>query len=596
MHAVILTAEGADFSYGASVAEHAPGPVREMLPLFSGLFRTIARAGVPLCAAVRGRCLGGGLELALAAHRILVAADAQLGLPEVKLGVFPPVAAAVLPLRVPQPVVDRLVMTGATVSGVEAVHLGLADQACAAEALEEEALAWARTFVELSGSSLRFATRAARAAWNEALGVRLERLEHLYLGELMDTRDAHEGIRGLRRAACARLGGPMRTPEAIAAECEDIVLDTHLERVRSWRAETGKKAVGFLPVYAPSELIEAADMLSVGVAGGGGQVEIIRGDAFFQSYICALPRSVIEMGLSKRLDCLDGMIFPATCDVIRNLSGMWKMLFPDTWVHYLDVPHNHDPDVGGRFYENELRTIAAELAALSGVEVTEERLRDAIARRNESRLRIDALYDLRAQEPHRVPTAEAYVLLRAGYQLPVDAHVALLDEYLAAARAADRPERDQARVLLVGAFCEQPPLGLIRTLERAGCYIVDDDLLLGAHFIRGALPTDGDPFRALVDAWVHRAEPTPSRYVPGEKKGQWLVERCRARGAEGVVFCAPSFCDPALLEQPMLQVALDDAGIAYTTFKYSESSAQFHAIHEQSGTFADSIKLWSEAS
>ncbi len=70
------------------------------------------------------------------------------------------------------------------------------------------------------------------------------------------------------------------------------------------------------------------------------------------------------------------------------------------------------------------------------------------------------------------------------------------------------------------------------------------------------------------------------------------MQRC---GAEGVLFASPSFCDPALLDQPMLQRALDRAHVPYTNFKYSENSGQFQGIREQAGTFADAIKLWSEA-
>ena len=73
------------------------------------------------------------------------------------------------------------------------------------------------------------------------------------------------------------------------------------------------------------------------------------------------------------------------------------------------------------------------------------------------------------------------------------------------------------------------------------------------------------------------------------------MESVRRNGAEGVIFCAPSFCDPALLEQPMLVDALAAEGIPHTQFKYSEDTGQFAAIREQAGTFSDSIRLWSEA-
>jgi len=387
----------------------------------------------------------------------------------------------------------------------------------------------------------------------------------------------------------------MRTPEQIAEECEHIGLDDHLTAVKKWREDTGGHAAGHLPVYTPREVIDAAGMLPVGIVGNG-DMEIIRGDAYFQSYICHLPRSVVEMGLTGRLDSLEAMVFPATCDVIRNLSGMWKMLFPEKLVHYLDVPHNHDPEVGGQFYAGELRRLAKDLSKISGVEVTDDALRSAIERRNESRRLMRKLFDLRSDSPEKVPTSELYVLMRAGYQMPQDAHDVLVKEYYEAALASTRPAFDNARVVVIGSFCEQPPIGLIRTLEKAGCYIVDDDLLLGAHFIKDDLELEDDPFMTLAKSWFDHARSTPSRFVPDEVKGEYLVQLTKKRNAEGVIFAAPSFCDPALLEQPMLQEALERAGIDHTAFKYAENNGQFHPILEQAGTFTDSIKLWSEAS
>jgi len=195
LRAILLTAEGSNFSFGASVPEHVPGEVETMLPAFHQLFRDIAKSALPVVAVVQGRCLGGGLELALAAHRIEVSADAKLGVPEVTLGVFPPVAAAVLPLRVSQPVVDRLVTLGEIISGVEAADIGLVDGVSdSREEARAAGLRWAHRYLELSAVAVRYATRASRAAWDDALHTRLERLERLYLDELMRTHDAKEGI------------------------------------------------------------------------------------------------------------------------------------------------------------------------------------------------------------------------------------------------------------------------------------------------------------------------------------------------------------------------------------------------------------------
>jgi benzoyl-CoA reductase subunit C len=130
----------------------------------------------------------------------------------------------------------------------------------------------------------------------------------------------------------------------------------------------------------------------------------------------------------------------------------------------------------------------------------------------------------------------------------------------------------------------------------AGCYIVDDDFMLVARWLLHDVPTDGDPLEALSKAFITYSSETSCKYVPNRKdKGKYLIDSVRRNGAEGVIFASPSFCDPALLDRPMLQKALSAQGIPYTAFKYAENSGQLQPIREQAGTFADSIKLWSAA-
>jgi benzoyl-CoA reductase subunit C len=386
-----------------------------------------------------------------------------------------------------------------------------------------------------------------------------------------------------------------RSTAEILAQCQQLFDDVDFGSARAWKAAApGRKVVAYMPIYVPRELIHAAGMLPLGILGAGENLEVIHGDAYYQSYICRIPRSTLELGITGRLDFVDGFVFPSICDVIRNLSGIWKLLFPKVYVRYFDVPQNYVSGIGGSYYEQELRELKEGLEGVAGVAITDDALRASIAVYNENRRLVREVYALRARAPWLAPTSEVYLVMRAGMVLPVEEHNELLREYLAAAQAEPRPMRDNCRVVLSGVFCEQPPLNLVKAIELSGCYVVDDDFMLVSRWLVGDVPTGGDPLVSLSEAFLHRSAETSAKYQPSlEKKGQYIVDAVRESGAEGVIFAAPSFCDPALLERPMLEKRLEKVDVPHIGFKYAENSGQMQPVREQAGTFADSIKLWS---
>jgi len=390
-----------------------------------------------------------------------------------------------------------------------------------------------------------------------------------------------------------------KTPTAaqIIERCQALFDDLDFNAVKEWKAaEPGRKAIGYMPVYVPREIIHAAGMLPVGILGGGDSLEVIQGDAYYQSYICRIPRSTIELGLTGRLDSLDGMLFPSICDVIRNLSGMWQILFKDKYVKYFDVPQNYVDSVGGSFYIHEMQLLRDDLGKMRGKPITDAELNASIEVYNDNRRAVQALYAYRAEKPWQAPTSEVYLLLRAGMVLPPEEHTQLVRDYLVATEAEPRARRDNARVVINGSFCEQPPLALIKSIEMSGCYVVDDDFALVTRWLLDEVPADADPLDELSKAFLHRSAVTAAKYeATREEKGMFLLKQVKDTNAEGVIFAAPSFCDPALLERPMLQDVMREHNVPYTAFKYAENTGQMAPIREQSGTFADSIKLWSAA-
>jgi cyclohexa-1,5-dienecarbonyl-CoA hydratase len=191
--AILLDAEGPHFSFGASVEEHMPDACADMLKTLHGLVLRMVRCEIPILVAVRGQCLGGGLEVAMAGHLMFVAADAKLGQPEIKLGVFAPAASCLMPERMARVVAEDLLYSGRSITGAEAVSCGLANDA--SEDPEAAALAWFDTHIAaLSGAALRHAVRAVRIGFAERVAERIAAVEKLYLDGLMSTRDAVEGL------------------------------------------------------------------------------------------------------------------------------------------------------------------------------------------------------------------------------------------------------------------------------------------------------------------------------------------------------------------------------------------------------------------
>jgi cyclohexa-1,5-dienecarbonyl-CoA hydratase len=194
LKAIVLEGAGPDFSFGASVQEHLPGAVEDMLRRFRELLLSVLDSAVVLLPVVRGRCLGGGLELATLGHRMFAAPDATFGQPEIALGVFAPAASVILPQRIGRPAAEDLCLTGRTIGADEARAIGLVD-AIAGDPTAA-ALAWADAhLLSKSASSLRHAVRAIRADLVARIRQELPAIEAAYLRDLMTTGDAVEGLR-----------------------------------------------------------------------------------------------------------------------------------------------------------------------------------------------------------------------------------------------------------------------------------------------------------------------------------------------------------------------------------------------------------------
>jgi benzoyl-CoA reductase subunit C len=380
------------------------------------------------------------------------------------------------------------------------------------------------------------------------------------------------------------------TPDEIFARCRSLIAEPPGSVASRWRAaHPGGRAVAVYPVWAPAEIIHAGGMLPLSLLGGGTSVELTHADARFQSFVCSIAKSTLELGFQGHVEGIDGFVFSNICDVARNLSAVYRRNFGDVVVEYLHLPQNSTSPAVVPYLASELRRVARAFEAAWGLKVTEPALAASIAAYNALRARLRALYALRAEAPHRITTPDFYAVLRAATLVPAEDAIEMLDPLLAALPAREGRPRDRLRVVVEGAFCEQPPLGLLEVLEDAGCYVVEDDFLLGWRWFRDDVPDHGNPFLALAAAYVNRALASSTRHESREHRADGLLEKVRRARADAVIFMPAKFCEPALFDYVLMKQGLDRAGVPYMTVEFEEKMWTFERTRNEIETFVESL-------
>lgn len=378
--------------------------------------------------------------------------------------------------------------------------------------------------------------------------------------------------------------------EECLEECREL-LDAPADEVASaWKAShPGGKVVGCFPVYAPVELIHASGGLPLGVIGGGNQLEIAHADARFQSFVCSIVKSTLELGLIDELQSIDFMLFQSICDPARNLSSVFKRNFPDLGVEYLHLPQNLTSPRVLDYLVAEFRRILERLEEYGCQAPSNDDVNRSIAAYNRARALVRELYEIRCTAPERLSLSESYLLTRAGTRLDVIEYTALLERALAAIAERTGKRKDNIRVVIEGSFCEQPSLELLKVIEEAGCYIVDDDLLLGWRWFLDDVPLTEEPLTALASSFIDGSVYSGIKHDMREPKAKHLLDKVADTKADAVIILAAKFCEPALFDYALYKQALERAGIPHLLLEFDEKMWVFDSIRTDVETFVESM-------
>ncbi|MCI0411642.1 2-hydroxyacyl-CoA dehydratase [bacterium] len=379
--------------------------------------------------------------------------------------------------------------------------------------------------------------------------------------------------------------------QALIETWKDAIYDPAFEMVEQWKEKTGRKAVGYFPVYSPVEILHAAGLLPVAIFGAGNRLEITNADSRFGSFICSIAKSTMELGLQHRLDLFSGMLFHSICDTARNLAFLFKRNFhPQLFVEYIHLPQNNSTDAAVDYLTSEYKRVAKNMADLAGREFRTENLEKSILLYNNNRRCMRRLYyALRSDAPHLLSTSDFYLLGRAGCILPPEEHSLIVSNVIEELSKNQSKTRDRIRVVLEGSFCEQPPLELLAVLEDAGCYVVNDDLLLGLRWFEQDLEFNHDPFRSLARSYLHDSCYSSVRHDCLTSRSDMLLEKVRKSRADAVIFCIAKFCEPAYFDYVLFKNKLDENNIPHLLVEFEEKMRTFEKARTEVETFVESI-------
>jgi len=378
--------------------------------------------------------------------------------------------------------------------------------------------------------------------------------------------------------------------QKILQECRDLLdLLPGGALAKAIEKHPGIGGFAVFPIYAPVEVIHAAGLLPVGLFGAGDKIELSYADSRFQSFICSIAKSTLELFLRGEMKGFQGAVFSSICDVARNLSSVVQRNAPDMYIEYLHLPQNMYSAQSSAYARAEFERFRTNLSNHLGRPITDEAIKRSLQLYNRVRGLIRAMYTRRKEQPSLLSAADLYALVYAGTRMMPEDFLPMLETVCEQVGAAEVHQRDGVRIVIEGAFCELPPVGLLEVIEAGGCLVQDDDTMIGWRLFADDISADGDPLAALSNAYLRDSAYTSVRHDRDRPRTEGLLQRMKEAGAEAVLFASAKFCEPALLDYVLFRQKLEEAGVPHLKIEFEEKMWTFESARTEIETFAESM-------
>lgn len=373
----------------------------------------------------------------------------------------------------------------------------------------------------------------------------------------------------------------MRTAKEIINEFKAIA-DNPRKAMDDYKKETGKGAVGIMPVYCPEEIVHAAGYLPIGM-WGAQKKQISKARTYLPPFACSIMQSVMELQLEGVYDDLEAVIFSVPCDTLKCMSQKWNRPVPAiVFTH----PQNRKiaKDAANVFAREEFNIVKEKLEDILDVHISNKAIKNSIAVYNENRAACREFSDVAAEYAAVVTPSDRHAVIKARWFMEKSRHTALVIELIAALKAEPAPEFKGKKIIVTGIQVE--PYDVLDIFQENGFAIVADDLAQETRNFRQDVPDDDDALMALARAW-NEFDGCSLATDANKPKGQMIIDAVKKYGADAVVVCMMKFCDPEEFDYPILLQEFEAAGVKNLYIEVDQESTAFEQVKTRIQTFAE---------
>lgn len=354
---------------------------------------------------------------------------------------------------------------------------------------------------------------------------------------------------------------------------------------KTWKEENNGKVMGYFCSYTPEEILFATGALPFRIFGTGGNISMA--DAHLQVYSCRLVRGALEDNLSGKLDFLDGIIFPHTCDSIQRLSDIWRLNM-DSGCH-MDVvlPVKLNTDSAREYMVNVLRRFKRRLENELCCEITNENLKASVEKYNRIRTYLKKIYEIKCENPDIISGSDIHTVVKASMVMDRDVLLEQLPSVLDLLEdKISEVKTTPKRLILAGGICNFPDIYPI--IEGSDGAIVWDDTCTGSRYFEGAIDPNGDMIEAIAQRYFER-HVCPAKHSGLFDRGEHIVRIVKESNAQGVIFLFLKFCDPHAFDYPYIKEMLDKKGIPSMLFEMEDLLSSHGQLQTRCEAFLETL-------